>query len=178
MQSFLRQNARRLSHGLLRQNLSGVADCHGVQVSTTERPRWVMSFVGTTYADDTHDDFKPKVKKVSSDGSDHENVDDMIARDVAAHGVFVYMKGQPTAPMCGFSNMACRILDAYNVEYGSRDVLADPVLREGIKAYTSWPTIPQIFIGGDFVGGSDILMEMHTSGELTDVLEKVSTKSS
>lgn len=120
--------------------------------------------------DDTHDDFKPKVKQTSSD----DNVQDMIARDVAEHSVFIYMKGHPTAPMCGFSNMACRILDAYDVEYGSRDVLSDPVLREGIKAYTSWPTIPQIFIQGDFVGGSDILLDMHKSGELVEVLEKIS----
>lgn len=124
--------------------------------------------------DDTHDDFKPKVKQPSSD----ENVHDVIARDVAEHTVFVYMKGQPAAPMCGFSNMACRILDAYDVEYGSRDVLSDPVLREGIKSYTSWPTIPQIFIQGDFVGGSDILMEMHKSGELVEVLEKISAEKS
>jgi monothiol glutaredoxin len=75
--------------------------------------------------------------------------------------------------MCGFSNMACRILDAYEVEYGSRDVLADPDVREGVKAFTHWPTIPQIFIGGEFVGGSDILMQMHQSGELQKQLEKL-----
>jgi monothiol glutaredoxin len=78
------------------------------------------------------------------------------------------MKGVPEAPMCGFSSMACRILDAYGVDYGSRNVLEDPELREGIKKFTHWPTIPQIFIKGEFVGGSDILMQMHQKGELEE----------
>eukprot|EP00890_Picochlorum_soloecismus_P002169 jgi/Picsp_1/2953/NSC_01177-R1_monothiol glutaredoxin-s15 len=118
--------------------------------------------------DETHDDFKPQYK-----GEAPKSVSDLVDSDVKAHGVFVYMKGVPEAPMCGFSNMACRILDAYEVEYGSRDVLADPDLREGIKKYTHWPTIPQIFIGGEFVGGCDILMEMHQNGELQQALQVV-----
>ena len=118
------------------------------------------------FSSDTHDDFKPKAKKASS------SVEDVITADVKAHNVFLYMKGVPTQPMCGFSNMAARILDAYGVEYGSRDVLSDPELREGIKEYTMWPTIPQVFIEGEFVGGSDILMEMHKSGELEQKLLK------
>jgi len=82
------------------------------------------------------------------------------------------MKGDPTQPMCGFSNMACRILDMYKVSYGSRDVLSDPEIRDGIKAFTAWPTIPQIFIGGEFVGESDIVMQMHQDGELGAALDK------
>ena len=82
------------------------------------------------------------------------------------------MKGIPEAPMCGFSNMACRILDAYGVDYGSRNVLEDPELREGIQKFTHWPTIPQIFIKGEFVGGSDILMQMHQKGELEEAFGK------
>jgi monothiol glutaredoxin len=100
-------------------------------------------------SDDTHDDFKPKMKH--HDGG--KGIDEAISKDVSSHSVFIYMKGHPEAPMCGFSNMACRILDAYGVRYGSRDVLADPLLREGIKQYTSWPTIPQIFVQGEFIGG-------------------------
>ncbi len=118
------------------------------------------------FSSDTHDDFKPKAKKASS------TIEDVITADVKAHNVFLYMKGVPTQPMCGFSNMAARILDAYGVEYGSRDVLSDPELREAIKEYTMWPTIPQVFIDGEFVGGSDILMEMHKSGELEQKLLK------
>lgn len=82
-------------------------------------------------------------------------------------------QGSPDAPQCGFSNMACRILDAYGVPYGSRNVLADPALREGVKAFSEWPTIPQVFVAGEFVGGADILMSMHQSGELEKALEKV-----
>ena len=82
------------------------------------------------------------------------------------------MKGIPEAPMCGFSNMACRILDAYGVDYGSRNVLEDPELREGVKKYTHWPTIPQVFIKGEFVGGSDILLQMHQKGELEEAFKK------
>lgn len=70
--------------------------------------------------------------------------------------------------------MACRILDAYGVSYGSRNVLADPALREAIKEFSSWPTIPQCYVGGEFVGGADILMSMHQSGELEKVLAEVS----
>jgi monothiol glutaredoxin len=75
--------------------------------------------------------------------------------------------------MCGFSNMACRVLDAYGLQYGSRDVIADPSVREGIKKFSGWPTIPQVFVNGEFVGGSDILMEMHKSGELEKLAEQV-----
>lgn len=121
-----------------------------------------------SHQDDSHDDFKPQYK-----GDAPGSVKDMIEKDVSTHSVFVYMKGVPEAPMCGFSNMACRILDAHEVAYGSRDVLADPELREGIKTYTHWPTIPQVFIGGEFVGGSDILLQMHQNGELKTSLDAV-----
>lgn len=116
----------------------------------------------------THDDFKPKYKTPSVEP---DNVEELIAHDVKGNSVFIYMKGDPAAPMCGFSNMACRILDAYGVQYGSRNVLADPEVREGIKKYTSWPTIPQVFVDGEFVGGADILMSMHQSGELEKMLK-------
>ena len=158
MQSSIIRQSHGIASRLSRSCLVGGREFERVFTSTSNKNE-----------DDTHDDFKPKVKQPSSD----ENVHAMIARDVSEHTVFVYMKGQPAAPMCGFSNMACRILDAYDVKYGSRDVLSDPVLREGIKSYTSWPTIPQIFIQGDFVGGSDILMDMHKSGELVEILEKI-----
>ena len=69
--------------------------------------------------------------------------------------------------------MACRILDAYGVPYGSRNVLADPEVREGVKKFTEWPTIPQVFVAGEFVGGADILMSMHQSGELEKALGKL-----
>lgn len=117
---------------------------------------------------DSHDDFKPQVKAAAA-GS----VEAVIEEDISSHDVFLYMKGVPQAPMCGFSNMACAILNLYGVDYGSRNVLADPEVREGVKKFTAWPTIPQIFIKGEFIGGSDILHEMHQKGELKKALEGV-----
>lgn len=119
------------------------------------------------FSDDSHDDFKP----VSKAPGDLLTVEEDIEQSVSQNPVFIFMKGTPERPMCGFSNMACRILDAHNVVYSSADVLSDPELREGIKAYTHWPTIPQVFIKGEFVGGSDILLQMHQSGDLDKELE-------
>ena len=101
-----------------------------------------------------------------------EDAASVITRDVAEHKVFVYMKGVPDMPQCGFSNMVCRVLDAYGIRYGSRNVLEDPEIRQGIKDFTEWPTIPQVFMDGEFVGGSDILMEMHQNGELKTWVEE------
>ena len=115
----------------------------------------------------SHSDFATQYKAKG----DQLSVNDVIDTDVSKNKIFVYMKGVPEAPQCGFSNMVCRILDAYEVEYGSRNVLEDPEIRQGIKDYTQWPTIPQVFMDGEFVGGCDILMEMHKSGELEDALK-------
>ena len=138
-----------------------------------------------------------------------------IESDVSKNKVFVYMKGVPAAPMCGFSMTVCRwgfthfsgdappmapsslpfvlhmltladasarlentharahahrILDYYGAEYGSRNVLEDEDIRQGIKDFTSWPTIPQVFIDGEFVGGCDIMINMHEEGELAAAL--------
>jgi len=85
------------------------------------------------------------------------------------HRILPYaMQGYPDFPQCGFSGNVCRVLDAYEVKYGSRNVLEDPELREGIKEYTKWPTIPQIFVDGEFVGGHDVLMQMHHDGTLEE----------
>ncbi|WIA19076.1 hypothetical protein OEZ85_003730 [Tetradesmus obliquus] len=120
--------------------------------------------------DDSHDDFKPKYKQEPVAA---EDVDAVIKQDIGSNKVFIYMKGSPDSPQCGFSNMACRILDAYNFQYGSRNVLADASIREGIKSFTGWPTIPQVFVRGEFIGGSDILMEMHKAGELATLAEEL-----
>lgn len=80
------------------------------------------------------------------------------------------MKGSPAAPQCGFSANAAAILRAYEKPLYHVDVLSDPELREAIKAFSSWPTIPQIYIGGEFVGGSDILQQMQASGELDEAI--------
>lgn len=119
-------------------------------------------------ADDTHDDFKPKVNSANAG-----DIKDVIEGDVKANEVLIYMKGSPSAPQCGFSNMACRILDHHGVDYASRNVLASDELRNGIKEFSAWPTIPQLYVKGEFVGGSDIMMNMHQSGELADLFKDV-----
>ncbi len=89
--------------------------------------------------------------------------------------VVLFMKGSPLFPQCGFSSRAVAILDHLNVEYESVDVLQDQGIRQGIKAYSDWPTIPQLYADGEFVGGSDIMMEMYESGELATLLKGETT---
>ena len=91
---------------------------------------------------------------------------DRIDSIVKGHDVVLFMKGTPLFPQCGFSSRAIAILDRLGVEYASVDVLQDAEIRQGIKAYSDWPTIPQLYVGGEFVGGSDIMMEMWEAGEL------------
>jgi monothiol glutaredoxin len=85
--------------------------------------------------------------------------------------VLLFMKGNPKFPQCGFSSLACQVLDACGSKYETFDVLLDPEVREGIKLYSNWPTIPQLYIKGEFVGGCDIVKEMFEKGELKDLLE-------
>ncbi|CAG5132525.1 unnamed protein product [Candidula unifasciata] len=88
------------------------------------------------------------------------------------------MKGTPDAPKCGFSNAVCQILKFHGVDkFTAYDVLSDDELREGVKKYTNWPTIPQIFFNGEFVGGCDILLDMHKKGELIEELQKLGIRS-
>lgn len=95
-----------------------------------------------------------------------------IEQQVTSNPVVLYMKGSPQFPQCGFSGVATQILKACGVtNYLAVDVLADPEIREGIKSYANWPTIPQLYIKGEFVGGADIMREMYQSGELQKMLE-------
>ena len=84
--------------------------------------------------------------------------------------VMLYMKGTPQQPQCGFSQQVCRVLHATGVEFDSVNVLEDDSIREGVKAYSEWPTIPQLYVKGEFVGGSDIMMEMYEAGELQQLM--------
>jgi monothiol glutaredoxin len=95
----------------------------------------------------------------------------VIKEQVTTNPVVLYMKGTPKFPQCGFSNLATQILKACNSEYLAVDVLADQGIREGIKVYANWPTIPQLYIKGEFVGGSDIMRAMYESGELQTQLD-------
>jgi len=91
---------------------------------------------------------------------------DFIAKTVAENPVVVFMKGVPDQPRCGFSSVVVQILDHLGVEFIGVDVLQDDDLRQGIKTFTDWPTIPQLYVKGEFLGGSDIVREMFQSGEL------------
>lgn len=93
-----------------------------------------------------------------------------IAEIVQSNPVVLFMKGTPLFPQCGFSSRAVAILDHLNVPYESVDVLQDMEIRQGIKEFSDWPTIPQLYVKGEFVGGSDIMMEMFEAGELQDLL--------
>ena len=93
-----------------------------------------------------------------------------IADIVKSNDVVLFMKGTALFPQCGFSSRAVAILDRLGVTYETVDVLQDPEVRQGIKEYSDWPTIPQLYVKGEFVGGSDIMMEMFESGELQALL--------
>ena len=100
------------------------------------------------------------------------NAQDIIKQQVTGNPVVLYMKGTPQAPQCGFSAMAVQALNACGVsQFFSVNVLADQAIRQGIKEFANWPTIPQLYVNGEFVGGSDIMREMYQSGELQKLLE-------
>ena len=93
-----------------------------------------------------------------------------IDEQVKKNKIILYMKGTPSFPMCGFSAATVQVLDSYNVAYESVNVLDDPAIRDGIKRYSNWPTVPQLYINGEFVGGCDIVREMHAKGELEPLI--------
>ncbi len=97
-------------------------------------------------------------------------VADRIKQDITDNSVVLYMKGTPVFPQCGFSAAVVQILTHMGVKFKGIDVLADPALRQGIKDYSSWPTIPQLYVKGEFVGGCDIIREMFETGELRELL--------
>lgn len=98
------------------------------------------------------------------------DIQDQIKQTVETNDIVLFMKGSPQFPQCGFSGRAVQLLQACGAEFAAVDVLSDPEVREGIKQYSNWPTIPQLYVRGQFIGGSDILMEMYESGELEQAL--------
>src|SRR5215831_555143 len=96
---------------------------------------------------------------------------DRIKQDVGENDVVLYMKGTPVFPQCGFSAAVVQVLSQLGVKFKSFDVLTDPSLRQGVKEFSSWPTIPQLYVKGEFVGGCDIVREMYASGELAELLQ-------
>ena len=100
------------------------------------------------------------------DASTQQRIESLIA----SSPVFVFMKGNKLMPQCGFSNNVVQILTALAIPFESFDVLSDMEIRQGIKEFSEWPTIPQVYVKGEFIGGSDILIEMYNSGELREKL--------
>jgi monothiol glutaredoxin len=98
------------------------------------------------------------------------NVHEQIRQAVTGNDVVLFMKGTPEFPQCGFSSTVVKILDHLGVPYAAANVLEDPELREGVKTFSDWPTIPQLYIKGEFIGGCDIVREMFQSGELQTLL--------
>ncbi|CAK6431770.1 unnamed protein product [Pipistrellus nathusii] len=107
-------------------------------------------------------------------GGSAERLDAMVKKDK----VVVFLKGTPEQPQCGFSNAVVQILRLHGVsDYAAYNVLDDPQLRQGIKDYSNWPTIPQVYLNGEFVGGCDILLQMHQNGDLVEELKKLGIRS-
>ena len=104
---------------------------------------------------------------------DEMTLEDQIKSDIKSNPVMLYMKGTKIMPMCGFSATVVNILNTYGVEYESVNVLEDPEIRIKLSEYSDWPTIPQLFVNGELIGGCDIAMELHKNGELKDIFEKI-----
>ena len=98
------------------------------------------------------------------------SISERIQQDISSADVVLYMKGSPVFPQCGFSAAVVQILTMLEVKFKGIDVLTDPSLRDGIKQFSDWPTIPQLYVKGEFVGGCDIVREMYEAGELADLL--------
>lgn len=151
---------------MLRSALLGFARAPCGKVFPRAETGWFSRGMSNDGDGGSHDDFRTAYK--AEPGDVHRS----IREDVSENRIMVYMKGTPDAPLCGFSNVVVQVLRAHGATFGSKNVLEDPELREGIKRYTEWPTIPQVFIDGEFVGGADILISMHESGDLDKILQQ------
>ena len=100
------------------------------------------------------------------------SLSEQIKSDITESPIILYMKGTKEMPMCGFSNAVVQVLNQYGVEYKDVNILPDPEIRVRLSEYSNWPTIPQLFVKGDLVGGADIVVELHNKGELLAVLER------
>ncbi len=101
---------------------------------------------------------------------------EQIINDIKTNSIMLYMKGTPEMPMCGFSNSVVQVLNHYGVEYKSTNVLTDPEIRVKLSEYSNWPTIPQLFVNSELIGGADITIELHEKGELLDILDNAGEK--
>jgi len=114
------------------------------------------------------DDFAADFTQDTPNSQTKEQIQNLVDE----HPVLLFMKGTQLFPQCGFSNTAVQILNTFNLDFHSVDVLADQEIREGVKDFSQWPTIPQLYVAGEFVGGCDIMIEMYQDGELAEMIEK------
>ena len=101
---------------------------------------------------------------------------EQIINDIDSNSIILYMKGTKEMPMCGFSNSVVQVLNHYGVEYKDVNILEDPMIRVKLSEHSNWPTIPQLFVKGELVGGADITLELHQNGQLLDILDKANSK--
>jgi len=101
---------------------------------------------------------------------------EQIVNDIDSNSIILYMKGTKEMPMCGFSNSVVQVLNHYGVEYKDVNILEDPMIRVKLSEYSNWPTIPQLFVKGELIGGADITLELHQNGELLDILDKANSE--
>ena len=103
------------------------------------------------------------------------NLKEQIVNDIDSNSIILYMKGTKGMPMCGFSNSVVQVLNHYGVEYKDVNILEDPMIRVKLSEHSNWPTIPQLFVKGELVGGADITLELHQNGQLLDILDKANS---
>mmetsp|Transcript_10284 Transcript_10284/g.12061 ORF Transcript_10284/g.12061 Transcript_10284/m.12061 type:complete len:167 (+) Transcript_10284:71-571(+) len=139
----------------------------GLLNQCNSRPTSLLSGV-SFFSSDTHDDFAPKRKVV--DGADEAMK--IIEDHVKNNHIMLYMKGKPSQPQCGFSGKTIQILQKEGVDFSSVNVLDYPTIRDAVKKYSQWPTIPQLYVNGEFIGGCDIITSMHESGELKEIFDE------
>ena len=101
---------------------------------------------------------------------------EQIVNDIDSNSIILYMKGTKEMPMCGFSNSVVQVLNHYGIEYKDVNILKDPMIRIKLSEYSNWPTIPQLFVKGELVGGADITLELHQNGQLLDILDKANSE--
>ena len=100
---------------------------------------------------------------------------EQIVNDIDSNSIILYMKGTKGMPMCGFSNSVVQVLNHYGVEYKDVNILEDPMIRVKLSEHSNWPTIPQLFVKGELIGGADITLELHQNGQLLDILDKANS---
>ncbi|KAG6617913.1 Grx4 family monothiol glutaredoxin [Phytophthora cinnamomi] len=165
MTTIVRRVARSAVRGSQRVLAARAAPLAASQLLLQTQPR---CFSSSKSEDGSHSDFQPQYHAAKS--TEKDEILKMIESHVKTYPIMLYMKGTPSAPQCGFSMQVVRILHAQGVSFDSVNVLDHPEIREGVKEYSQWPTIPQLYVKGEFVGGCDIITDMSKSGELDELL--------